>query len=178
MGYTTLLRIARLATLLLIQLAILNQLHLFGYATPLIIGYMVICFDTGTSRLVSLLWAFAIGIIFDLFTNTIGVGAASCTLLAMAQPYLLQLFMPRDINETFKPTIQTLSLQKYIFYVLSCMGVLHLAFYLLQAFTMADIWLTIGAMIGGTLLASLFVVCIEFIIHNKKDGNEAIIGQK
>ena len=174
MGYPTLLRIARMAILLIVQLAILNQLHLFGYATPLLIGYMIICFDTNTSHIAALLWGFAIGIIFDMFTNTVGIGAASLTILAMVQPYLLKLFMPRDVNEQFKPTIQTLSLQKYTFYTLSCMGVLHFCFYLLQAFTMSELWLTIGAMIGGTLLASLFVVCIEFIIHNKKDDNEAI----
>ncbi|MBQ0103203.1 MAG: rod shape-determining protein MreD [Prevotellaceae bacterium] len=177
MGYTTLLRIARMATLLIVQLVILNHLHLFGYATPLLIGYMMICFDTSTSRTTSLLWGFATGIIFDLFSNTAGVGAASCTLLAMVQPYLLKLYMPRDVNELFKPTIQTLTLQKYICYILSCMGVIHFAFYMLQAFTMADFWLTLGAIIGGTLLASLFVVCIEFIIHNKKEDTEVISGQ-
>lgn len=174
MGYSTLLRIARMAILLIVQLAILNQLHLFGYATPLLIGYMIICFDTNTSRLTALLWGFAIGIIFDIFSNTVGIGAASCTLLAFVQPYLLKLFMPRDVIDQFKPTIQTLSLQKYIFYTLSCMGVLHFCFYLLQAFTMAGLWLTIGAMVGGTLLASLLVVCVEFIIHTKKDDNEVI----
>lgn len=178
MEYTTLLRFVRFAVLLVIQLLVLNNMHLFGYATPLLIGYMMICFETGTKRIISLLWGFAIGLLFDIFSNTVGIGAASCTLLAMVQPYVLKLFMPRDVNESFRPTIQTLTIQKYVSYVLTCMGILHFCFYLLQAFTMANIWLTIGAMFGGTILASLIVVCIEFIIHNKKDDNDILNGQK
>lgn len=174
MGYSTLMRLARFAVLLIVQLVILNHLHLFGYATPLLIGYMIICFETGTSRMSLLLWGFAIGIIYNIFSNTIGIAASSCTLLAMIQPYLVKLYMPRDINESFKPTIQTLGIQKYTWYVLSMMGVLHFVFYFLQAFTMADIWLTIGAMFGGTLLSSILVVCVEFILHYLNNEDEKV----
>ena len=121
--------------LLVVQLLVLNHLHLFGYATPLIIGYMIICFETGVSR--------------------------------MSLPYILKFFMPRDIVESFKPTIQNMGLARYIWYSLSCMGLLHFSFYFLEAFSLKDLLLTIGAMIGGSVLATLISVCVEYIVHNR-----------
>lgn len=158
--------------LLAVQLLILNHLHLFGYATPLIIGYMIICMETGVSRMSHLWWGFSMGMLFDIFSNTMGMGAASLTLVAMMKPYVLKLFMPRDIVESFKPTIENLGLSRYIWYTMSCMAMLHCCFYFLEAFTLSDLLLTIGAMIGGTLLATTISVCIEYIVHNKLAEHE------
>ncbi|MCQ2113076.1 MAG: rod shape-determining protein MreD [Bacteroidaceae bacterium] len=172
MKHPFMIRVCRMLALLIVQLLILNHLHLFGYATPLVIGYMIICFETSVSQMQLLWWGFIMGFIYDIFSNTMGAGMFSCTLLAMTKPYILHLYMPRDITESFKPTIQTLSLSRYIWYVLSCMGVLHVSFYLLEAFTLSDFWLTLGAMFGGTILASLIAVCIEYIVHNKLQDRE------
>ncbi len=156
-----------MALLLLVQLLLLNHLHLFGYATPLIIGYMIICLESGMSRMSQLWWGFTMGFIYDLFSNTMGMGTASMTLLAMVKPYLLKLFMPRDVVDSFKPTIQSMNLSNYIWYTLTCMGLLHMSFYFLDAFTLSDLVLTIGAMIGGTLMASLISICTEYIVRNR-----------
>lgn len=155
--------------LLVVQLLVLNHLHLFGYATPLIIGYMIICFETKVSRMALLWWGFSMGMLYDIFSNTMGMAAASCTLLAMMKPYILEFFMPRDIVESFKPTIQNMGLSRYIWYSLSCMGLLHFSFYFLEAFSLEDLLLTIGAMIGGTVLATLISVCVEYIVHNRME---------
>ena len=155
--------------LLVVQLLVLNHLHLFGYATPLIIGYMIICFETKVSRMALLWWGFSMGMLYDIFSNTMGMAAASCTLLAMMKPYILVFFMPRDIVESFKPTIQNMGLSRYIWYSLSCMGLLHFSFYFLEAFSLEDLLLTIGAMIGGTVLATLISVCVEYIVHNRME---------
>lgn len=119
-----------------------------------------------------LFWGFSLGLTYDIFSNTMGMGSASCTLLAMMKPYLLKLFMPRDTVGSFKPTIQSMSLSRYIWYTVSCMGLLHFSFYFLEAFTLSDLLLTIGAMIGGTILATLISVCIEYIVHNKIEERE------
>lgn len=161
-------RLGRMALLLFIQLLILNHIHLFGYATPLAIGYMIICFESGASRMSLLWWGFVLGLIYDLFSNTVGIGMFSCTLLAMVKPYLLKSFIPRDVVDSFKPTIRNLTLSRYIWYSGSCMAVLHFSFYFLEAFTVNNIGLTILAMVIGTVLATLLAVCIEYMVHSKE----------
>lgn len=168
----TYIRFGRMVLLLVVQLLILNHLHLFGYATPLIIGYMIICCETGLSRMALLWWGFGIGMLYDIFSNTMGMAAASCTLLAMVKPSILKMFMPRDFVGSFKPTIQNMGLSRYIWYSLSCMGLLHFTFYFLEAFSLEDLLLTIGAMFGGTVLATLISVCVEYIVHNRIEERE------
>ena len=62
-------RLLRLILLLLFQVMVFNHIHLFGYITPLVIGYMVVCMHRNTSRTEILIWGFVIGLIFDMFSN-------------------------------------------------------------------------------------------------------------
>lgn len=174
MGRKTFIRFGRMLLLLAVQLMVLNHLHLFGYATPLIIGYMIICFESGESRISLLWWGFFTGLIFDVFSNTMGMCTAACTLLAMTKPYILKLFMPRDVVGSFRPTIKNMTFSRYLWYTLTCMGLLHFTFYFLEAFSLSDLLLTIGAMIGGTLIATLISVCVEYIVHNKLEEREVL----
>ena len=89
--------------LLLLQLIILNHVHVFTYATPVVIAYLTMNFQRGASRVGLLLWGFAIGLLYDVFSNTMGLGMCSATLLAMMQPFLLSLFTPRDAADDMVP---------------------------------------------------------------------------
>ena len=97
-------RLLRLILLLLFQVMVFNHIHLFGYITPLVIGYMVVCMHRNTSRTEILIWGFVIGLIFDMFSNTAGMAAGSCTLIAMIQPVLLNMLAPRDSADDLTPS--------------------------------------------------------------------------
>lgn len=154
--------------LLAIQLMVLNSIHLFGYATPLLIGYVIIRFRCSSSRISLLLFGFVTGLIFDLFSNTMGIGAASMTLLAFVQPILLDKFMSKDETDKFRPTIRTMGLVSYSLYALTSFLILHLAFYILEAFSMANFWLTFAAIITGSLVATALTLLIELIWNDRK----------
>ena len=65
-------RFWRMVLLLLLQLIILNHVHVFTYATPVVIAYLTMNFQRGASRVGLLLWGFAIGLLYDVFSNTFG----------------------------------------------------------------------------------------------------------
>lgn len=167
MSSTFFTRLSRLLLLLFSQVLILNQVHLMGYITPLMIGYMVVCFRQGSSRVGMLLWAFATGLAFDMFSNTAGMGSASMTLIAMMQPSLITLFAPRDAAEDFIPTLRTLGFWTYLLYVFILMLVLHGMFYLLDAFTLANWRLTLLSIGGSTLMATIITIFVELLVHPK-----------
>ena len=168
MSSTFLLRTARLMIILFFQIVVFNHIHLLGYITPLVMGYMLVCFHRNTSRIAILLWGFATGFLFDIFSNTAGMAAASCTLVALMQPVLLQMFCPRDAAEDLVPTFRSLGFWSYLFYVLILMLVLHGAFYLLDAFTLIDWQLTAFSIIGGSLFTTISIVLIEFMVRSRK----------
>ena len=160
-------RLARFLILLFFQVLVFNQVHLLGYITPLMIGYMVVCFHRGTSRVGMLLWGFATGLTFDMFCNTAGMGASAMTLIAMIQQPLLALFTPRDAAEDFTPTFRTLGFWTYLLYAFILMLVLHSVFYLLDAFTLANWQLTLISIGGGTLMATIITIFVELLVHTK-----------
>ena len=162
-------RLYRLFILLLFQVLVFNHIHLLGYITPLVMGYMVVRMHRGTSRIAILVWGFVTGFLFDIFSNTAGMAAASCTLIAMIQPVLLEMQVPRDSAENLIPSFSTLGFWNYAFFVFLLMAALHSCFYLLDAFTLADLTLTLTSILGGSVLSTFIIVCIELLTQTKKE---------
>ncbi len=168
MDRTSLQRILRFTLLLIVQIVVLNHIHLLGYATPLLLGFAVLRFHYDTSRVGALLWGFTAGMVYDIFSNTMGMGMASMTLLAMAQPTLLGLFKPRDASDDFTPTLHSMGVALYLPYTFIGMLLLHLTFYMLEAFSTANLHLTLIAVIGGALLSTVIALFVEILLQSKK----------
>jgi len=148
--------------LMLIQVLVCNNIHLFGYATPLLIGYVVLSAEKGTDRISLLLWGFFTGLIYDMFSNTAGMASASLTLLAMLQPSLLASLTSRESDEKMAPNVDTMRFGNFLTYTILCMFIIHSVFFMLDAFMLANIRLTLLSTISSTLLATVLVLFIDY----------------
>jgi len=160
-------RLVRLALVLSLQIMICNHIHLWGYATPLILSFMIIRFERDASRIGLLIWGFCMGLIFDTYANTAGMASAACTLLAMIQPKLLQVFLPRDAEEGYKPSIANMGVWKYMLYALLANIVVHSAFYALDAFTLHNWQLTLISIGSSSLLSTALCIAMELIATDR-----------
>ena len=158
--------------LLLVQLLLLNHIHLFGYATPVVLAYLTIPFHRGTSRVGLLLWGFCMGLIYDIFSNTMGLGMATGTLIAMLQPVLLNLFAPNDAPDDMRPSIRTMGVQPYLLYVFLTLLIYHVVFYALDAFTLQNWQVTLMAIGCSTAMAFLFVVFVQLLLSSMHSSRE------
>ena len=91
--------------LVLLQVLILNNVHIAGYATPFLYVYFILKFASGTSRNELMLWAFFLGLTIDIFSNTPGMNAAATVFLAFVRPTFLRLFTPVSYTHLTLPTI-------------------------------------------------------------------------
>ena len=147
--------------LCLAQALVFNRIQLFGCAMPLIYVYFVLRFPYGFPRWASLLWGFGLGLCTDMFVNTPGVAAASMTLLAFVQPYTLLLFVPRDAEENFHPSVKTLGWGKFLTFALLLVFFYCLVFFSFEAFGFFN-WVYWLSCIGGsTVLTMLLVIALE-----------------
>lgn len=169
MNYLYFIRLLRMLIVLAVQVLLLNNIQVLGYATPLLLGYVIMPFNRGAGRIELLCWGFLTGLLSDMFSNTAGMGAASCTLLAMLQPSILDLYTPRDAAEDFSPGFSTMGFWKYTLYCLIGMSVVHFTFYALDAFTVSNWQMTLAAMGIGTLIATILCIIAELITKNKKN---------
>lgn len=160
----------RLIVLLAVQILLCNNIHLFGYATPLLITYVMISMEKGTGRISLLLWGFFTGLLYDVFSNTAGMASAGMTLLAMLQPEIISSFSPRDEEEHMALSVKNLGLWRYTAYTFICMFVVHAVFYMLDAFMLSNIRLTLLSTMSSTVLATILAIFVEMITTNSSKG--------
>lgn len=150
-------RIATFVVLVLVQGLVFNHIHLFNCATPLLYIVMVLHFRRNHPRWAILLWSFMMGLCIDVFANTPGVAAASMTAIGLLQPYLLQLFVSRDSAEDLEPSMRTIGVGKYIFYVTVIVLVYNLLFFTLETFNFFN-WVQWLLCIGGSSVITLILI--------------------
>ena len=154
-------RLLLYAVLVLAQALVLNHIHLFGYATPLLYVYFVISFSRNYPKWGILLWSFRLGLNVDAFSNTPGVAASAMTLIGLLQPYVLELFMQRDSEDDFQPSINSMGAGKYIYFTLLLTFIYCIVFFTVEMFTFFN-WLQwILNILTSTLLSLLFIVVID-----------------
>ena len=155
-------RIISFIALCLLQVVVLNHIHLFSVATPLFYIIFILHFPSNYSRSGIMLWCFAMGIVIDCFGNTPGVASASMTLLGALQPYILRRFMSHEVEEMV-PSLSVLGVQSFFSY-LSCVTLLYcLLYFSLEMFSFAHLSYWIENVIGSTILTVLLIFVVEIV---------------
>jgi len=154
-------RLLAFVLLCLVQALILNRIHLFGFATPLLPVYFVITFHRGYPKWAILIWSFLLGLCLDSFSNTPGVAAASMTFVALLQPYLLEPFVPRDSADDLKVSVRSLGWGKFASLAFLLVIIYVLVFFSLEAFTFYNWQQWLMCVGGSTVLTYLFILVIE-----------------
>lgn len=154
-------RLLLFLVLLLVQALVLNHIHLFDCATPLLYVYFVISFKRGYPKWAILVWSFLMGLGIDMFSNTPGVAASSLTLLGLLQPYLLELFTTRDSDADLQPCIANFGLSRFSYYALLLTFVYCLVFFTVETFSFFN-WLQwILSIVSSTFLTFVLVLVID-----------------
>lgn len=154
-------RLLQFILLALLQVLIFNSIHLFGVATPLAYIAFMLYFPLNASRTGTVIWAFCMGLLMDVFTNQPGVAAASMTLLGLVQPALLQLMAPKDSVEDMVPNFQTMGLWNHLRYILFLCLLYCIVFFALESFSYFDSRQLLLTMGSSTLLTFFVVILIE-----------------
>ena len=162
-----LIRVAWFIGLVLLQVLLLNNISLFGLATPFLYIYLILILDKNINRISLMLIAFALGLTIDIFSNTPGVNAAASVFLAFIRPSLLQMFSPRDEFENFEPGIHTLGIGTFVRYVSIAILLHHTAVFLLEVFSFANIGYVALRILCSTLLTVMMVITIDFVRHHR-----------
>ena len=155
--------IALAAAVLIIQVLVLNNIHLFGCATPLMLVYVVMLLPANTPRWIPVAGGFVLGLLSDIFVNTPGVGAASLTLVGMVQPVYLHLFMSRESPDDLVPSVASLGFTKYAFYTLLLLLLFVSTFFALEEFSFFH-WQQYLLLVGGSAaITYLLIFVIETV---------------
>ncbi|MDE5788430.1 MAG: rod shape-determining protein MreD [Bacteroidaceae bacterium] len=160
-------RLLQMAGLVALQVLVCNHIHFLGYATPMLYVLFVVWLPLNASRVGNLLWAFVLGLLIDIFSNTPGEAAASLTLTAFVQWPLLQLMAPKESTEDMVPSYQTMGRWNHVRYILLLTLVHHAAFYLLESFSFFHAREVLVAFGASVWLSFLLMLVLETLRHGK-----------
>ncbi|MEG2515090.1 MAG: rod shape-determining protein MreD, partial [Bacteroidaceae bacterium] len=156
-------RIEWFVGLVLLQVLVLNNIHLLGYATPFLYVYFILKLNSGISRNELMLWAFFLGLTVDIFSNTPGMNAAALVLLAFVRPTILQLFSPRDVFDDMEPSFKTMGVGSFIRYTIVCVILHHAALLTIESFSFFSLPVLLLKIVLSAGLTVLCIIAIEGI---------------
>ena len=149
--------------MVLLQVLILNNVHIAGYATPFLYIYLILKFESDTPRNALMLWAFFLGLAVDVFSDTPGMNAAATVLLAFLRPTFLRLFVPRDTLDTLVPAIRTMGILPFLKYLVVSVLIHHGLLLTLEFFSLAHIGTLLLRIVASTLLTVTCIMAVEGI---------------
>ncbi len=146
--------------LVLLQVLVLNNVHIAGYATPFLYIYLIVKFESTVSRNELMFWAFALGLVIDIFSNTPGMNAAASVFLAFLRPLLLRIFMTRDAD-IFVPGIYSMGFSSFLKYLLAGVLLHHSFLICMEFFTFATLGTLLIRIVASTLLTAVCLLALE-----------------
>lgn len=155
-----------------IQVLLLNNIHLFRVATPYLYLYFILVFPVNSSRELLLTFSFLAGLTIDAFSNTPGMHAAACTLIAFAREPLIWLFMGKELPDNLYPSYQTFGYKGFMRYVLLLVLIHHTTLFLIESVALFDPLFLFVRVVSNTLLTTLLICTVEAFNPEKQKSGE------
>lgn len=160
MNSTVLYNILRFVLLLAAQIALFNNIHLFGFVTPFPYILFIILYPVNGNRNALLVASFFLGLLMDMFMNSGGVHAAASLVLAYFRPSIFKFSFGLSYEYQTVRLDDSLNKERFTFLLLAVV-LHHLVLFLLEIFGFSYFF----DILWRTFLSTLFTLlnCILLI---------------
>ena len=163
---TVFLNFVRFFFLLFFQVLVLNHINLGGFINPYFYIYFILLMPFDSPRWMLLLASFLLGISIDIFTNTIGLNASACVLMAFLRPFVISIIStgPESlIGET--PSLKNQGVKWFLYYSISLVVIHHAALFYLEIFRLNEFFLTFTRVLLSSALTMTLVMISEYLLY-------------
>ena len=147
--------------LVILQLWILNRIHLFGFAAPLFYVYFILKLPADMGRNSLLFTACLLGLVIDFFSYTLGFSMLACTVMGFSRHYVFDAFAPRDMADSFVPSVETFGSLLFLRYVAVLVIIHQIVFFTAESFTLFNLSSILLKIAGSSVLTILLIWGIE-----------------
>lgn len=158
----------RLLFLVFVQLLILNELEVHGFIRPFIYPLFILLLPVKTPTWLLMLIAFAIGLLVDIYANTLGFHAAASVFMAYCRPFILRLNTPRDGYDNIEgPVLPVMGIAWSVLFLAMSVLLHHLLLFFIEAGSFATFVQTITKVLLNTLFSVLLMLLYQFVTKPK-----------
>jgi len=153
-----------------LQVLIIDKIHLFRIVIPFLYLYVIVKIPMNVTRSKVIAISFLLGLIMDIFFNTLGLHAAACTLAGMFRNPLIQAFSSKKPSDENTPSFQTLGLTSFMRYVLCVVAIHHIALFCIESIALFDPVFLLLRIVACVVLTTLFIFIVEAFHRERKKG--------
>lgn len=165
---TVFFNVIRFFFLVFLQVLILNHINLGGYINPYFYIYFILLLPFGIPRWMLLLTAFFLGLGVDIFTNTIGLNASACLIMAFFRPFVIMAISsgPESlIGDT--PTLRNQGIKWFLYYSITLVLIHHFALFYLEIFRFSEFAATLVRVLLSSAFTLVLVLISEYLLYPK-----------
>jgi cell shape-determining protein MreD len=163
---TVFFNIVRFFFLIFFQVLILNHINLRSYINPYFYIYFILLLPFDTPKWILLIVSFILGLSVDIFTNTIGLNAAACVMMAFARPFVISAISsgPESLlGDT--PSLRNQGVKWFLYYSVILIFIQHFTFFFLEIFRFSEFIATLVRVLLSSAFTLLLVLISEYLIY-------------
>ena len=132
-------QLLRYAVVMLLQVLLFNQLQLWGACHPYIYVLCLLMMPITLPHNVDMIIGALVGLVMDMFCNSVGIHMASCILIMFIRPYLLGAVVNDKDRLNEQISLRAIGMEALLKYVIILVLVHHLCVFLLAAWSWSHI---------------------------------------
>jgi rod shape-determining protein MreD len=153
--------IIRFVVLILVQVLVLNHIQFLGFINPYIYILFILSQPAKQATWLTLLLAFAMGLVVDTFSNTPGMHSFALVFVAFARKGIIKLFATIDDNFNPVPSFHSFGAAAYIKYIVVAVFIHHALLFFLESFSLDYFWIVSLKTILSSLVTIILILGIK-----------------
>jgi len=161
--------IIRFIFLVFFQVMVLNNINLGGYINPYLYVYFILLLPFVTPKWLLLVSAFLMGIVVDIFSNSIGINAAASVMMAFARPFVIKAISTGteyEIGE--RPSLKNQDMKWFVYYCVILIFIHHFVLFYLEIFRFREFFSTFLRVILSSAFTFLLVMISEYLFYRRQ----------
>ncbi|WP_338646394.1 rod shape-determining protein MreD [Flavobacterium sp. KS-LB2] len=167
MNSTLLVNIFRFILLLAVQIIIFNNMNFLGYISPFPYLLFIILYPVNGNKSGLVLASFLLGLIMDMFSNSGGIHATACLVLAYFRPFIFKFAFGLSYEYQTIKLNDVLTPERFSFILLSVF-IHHFTLFVLEAFQFSFIFDILIRILLSTVFTIIICIIIIYLIKPNK----------
>ena len=114
--------------------------------------------------------AFFSGLLMDIFTNTPGMNSLACTMMAAVRRPVFNLFVSRENDMNIPiPSVDSMGIGDYFKYMATLVTIYCALIFLIQAFSLHNIVLTLARIAGSSILSIIIIFGLDSLVSTRRE---------
>jgi rod shape-determining protein MreD len=164
-----LINLLRFIVLVALQVFLLKNMVIYGLNVPYLYILFIILLPFETPNWLLFTLSFLLGISIDLFSDTLGLHATACIIMAFFRTVIIRVTVQEDsFDNEPEPTLGIMGFRWFFFYALILTFIHHFFLLNFEVFSFSELPNTLSRVFISSLFTLILIFITELIFFRKK----------